>query len=110
MTFSVPSVLQAATRPFMPPNAAAEVAVAASTALPEPEELPELPLFELLLHPAANIRPLTARAAAASVAARNPCPDGTDGGIVVAGIDREVAGPWLSAPMKGGGPRGEYLE
>jgi hypothetical protein len=51
----------------MPPNAAAEVAVAALTAVPELEELAELPLFELLLHPAANIRPLTARAAAATV-------------------------------------------
>ena len=68
MTFSVPSFLQAATRPFMPPNAVAEVAVAAFVLLPDPEELPEPALFELLLpHPAANIRPLTAIAAAATV-------------------------------------------
>jgi hypothetical protein len=67
MTFSVPSFLQAATRPFIPPNAAAEVAVAALVVLPELEDLPELGLFELLLHPAANIRPLTAMAAAATV-------------------------------------------
>ena len=33
MTFSVPSFLQAATSPFSPPNAAADVAVAALTAL-----------------------------------------------------------------------------
>jgi hypothetical protein len=44
------------------------VAVAALVVLPELEELPELGLFELLLlHPAANIRPLTAMAAAATV-------------------------------------------
>ena len=67
MTFSVPS-LQAATRPFMPPKALAEVAVAAFVVLPGPEELPESALFELLLpHPAANIRPLTAIAAAVTV-------------------------------------------
>lgn len=67
MTFSVPSSLQAATRPFIPPNVAADVAVAALVLLPELEELPELALFELLPQPAANIRPLTAMAAAATV-------------------------------------------
>jgi hypothetical protein len=45
----------------------ADVAVAALVVLPELEELPELGLFELLPHPAANIRPLTAMAAAATV-------------------------------------------
>ena len=42
--------------------------MAAFVVLPDPEELPELALVELLLpHPAANIRPLTAMAAAATV-------------------------------------------
>ena len=44
------------------------MAVAAFVVLPDPEELPDPALFELLLpHPAANIRPLTAIAAAATV-------------------------------------------
>ena len=59
MTFSCPSFLAAAIRPFMPPKAAAEVAVLASTAaleLPLAEELAaELLLGELeLLQPAAS--------------------------------------------------------
>jgi hypothetical protein len=41
--------------------------VAALVLLPELEELPELAPFELLPQPAANIRPLTAMAAAATV-------------------------------------------
>ena len=67
MTLIVPSFLPAATSASMPPNAAADVAVAALVVLPELEELAELPALELLLHPAANIRPLTAIATAATV-------------------------------------------
>ena len=100
---SVPSFLHAATRPFIPPKAATEVAVAAFVVLPELDVDVELPLPELpLLHPAASMRPLTARAAAAIVllllgtdppqkcAAQRPAcarPGGADGGIVPAGIN-----------------------
>ena len=48
MTFSVPSFLQAATRPLRPPKAAAEVAVAAFVLLPELPEPLELALFDFL--------------------------------------------------------------
>ncbi len=60
MTFSVPSFLQAATRPFMPPKAAAEVAVEAlvELAVPPPLDPPE----DELLQPAASTTPLTAAA------------------------------------------------
>ena len=61
MTFSCPSFLAAATRPFIPPNAATEVAVASALVL----ELEELePFDELLPHPAANSTPPTVMAAA----------------------------------------------
>src|ERR1700751_5768670 len=63
MTFSVPSFLHAATSLFIPPKAATEVGVAALVPL-EPEPLL---LFEPLLQPVATIRPLTARAATASI-------------------------------------------
>src|SRR5215831_15642581 len=60
MTLSVPSFLQAATRPFMPPNALADVAVAALVELPE---LPPLDPPEDELQPAASTTLLTAAAA-----------------------------------------------
>jgi hypothetical protein len=61
MTLSVPSFLQAATRPFMPPKAATDVAVAA---LVEPAVLPPLdPPEDELLQPAASTTLLTAAAA-----------------------------------------------
>ncbi|HEY5353800.1 MAG TPA: hypothetical protein VIK57_15220 [Streptosporangiaceae bacterium] len=51
-------------RPFMPPTAAIDVAVAADLVV----LLDELVfVLELLLHPAANISPLTAMAVAATV-------------------------------------------
>src|SRR5262245_65586752 len=61
MTFSVPSFLQAATRPFRPPKAVTDVAVAA---LAEPAVLPppDPPEVELL-QPAASTPLLTAAAA-----------------------------------------------
>ena len=61
MTLSVPSFLQAATRPFMPPKAATDVAVAA---LVELAVLPPLdPPEDELLQPAASTTLLTAAAA-----------------------------------------------
>src|SRR5215471_604058 len=60
MTLSVPSFLQAATRPFMPPKADADVAVAA---LVEPDEPPLDPPEDELLQPAASTTLLTAAAA-----------------------------------------------
>ena len=87
----------------MPPQAATEVAVAALTDLPEPAVLVELAVLGLLLpQPAANTRPLTARAAAAIVllllgtdpppecVASGPhvrAPMARTGGIVPVGID-----------------------
>jgi hypothetical protein len=58
MTFSVPSFLQAATRPFMPPKAATEVALAALVDVPPPD-----PLEDELLQPAASTTLVTAAAA-----------------------------------------------
>jgi hypothetical protein len=61
MTLSVPSFLQAATRPLMPPKADVDVAVAA---LVELDELPPLdPPDDELLQPAASTTLLTAAAA-----------------------------------------------
>src|SRR5215471_3071201 len=60
MTLSVPSFLQAATRPLMPPKADADVAVAA---LVEPELPPLDPPDDELLQPAASTTLLTAAAA-----------------------------------------------
>jgi hypothetical protein len=61
MTLSAPSFLQAATRPFMPPKAATDVAVAA---LVELAVLPPLdPPEDELLQPAASTTLLTAAAA-----------------------------------------------
>src|SRR5215510_8578333 len=60
MTLSVPSFLQAATRPFMPPKAAADVAVEALVELDEP---PLEPPEDELLQPAASTTLLTAAAA-----------------------------------------------
>jgi hypothetical protein len=75
MTFSCPSFLAAAMRPFMPPKAAAEVAVLASTdaVLPDAVLLLAPPvaaaallleLDELLLQPAASKMDPTAAAVA----------------------------------------------
>src|SRR5215471_18003868 len=60
MTLSVPSFLQAATSPLMPPNAVADVAVAALVELPE---LPPPDPPEDELQPAASTTLLTAAAA-----------------------------------------------
>src|SRR5689334_2339776 len=61
MTLSVPSFLQAAIRPFMPPKAVADVAV---EALVELAVLPPLdPPEDELLQPAASTTLLTAAAA-----------------------------------------------
>ncbi len=71
MTLSWPSFLAAATRPFIPPNAATDVAVAAVVLLPllAPPPL----LDELLPHPAANMTlPAAATAAIAYVPRKVP--------------------------------------
>jgi hypothetical protein len=89
MTFSWPSFLAAAMRPLMPPKAAAEVAVLASTELPalllaaalavEPAAAAELLLEELeLLQPAASkIEPTAAALATIALDVRkvkpSPC-------------------------------------
>ena len=69
MTFSCPSFFAAATRAFIPPKAAADVAVAALAEPPEP--LPDaallLELLDPLLQPAAS-RMLPSAAVAAMIA------------------------------------------
>src|SRR5579875_1817304 len=65
MTLSVPSFLAAATSAFMPPPAAAEVAVAQLVPLPEPEAEPGGP----------DEQPAASSAAAAIPAIANLCED-----------------------------------
>jgi hypothetical protein len=87
MTFSCPSFLAAAMRPFMPPKAAAEVAVLASTAAVLALEVPPVELaagveLEELEQPAARrMEPTAATLATIALDARKINPPMLPAGI-----------------------------
>ena len=97
MTFSWPSFLAAAMRPFMPPKAAAEVAVLASTAavlalaVPPAELLAAGALLEELEQPAARrMEPTAATLATIALDARKINPP-----MLPQGIPGQACASWL---------------
>src|SRR5580658_1928830 len=95
MTFSWPSFLAAAMRPFMPPKAAAEVAVLASTAAVLALEVPPaaaalVELDELEQPAARRIEPTAATLATIALDARKINPP-----MLPPGVSGQACASWL---------------